>query len=101
MAGGPADLDGRLRRGDEILFIDGISVVGSTHRRVISLMGNAALAGEVSLGIRRRPNRSGREYGRVEATGSPATEQLMLWVLFVIIFGGDGGCGVIDVCWYC
>ena len=53
--GGPADLCGQLQRGDEIHHVDGISVVGATHRRVISLMGNAALAGEVTLGIHRDP----------------------------------------------
>ena len=60
--GGPADLDGRLQRGDEIHFVDGINVIGAAHRRVISLMGNAALAGEVALGIHRNPNKSGRKY---------------------------------------
>lgn len=53
--GGPADLSGQLQRGDEIHHVDGISVVGATHRRVISLMGNASLAGEVTLGIHRDP----------------------------------------------
>ena len=53
--GGPADVSGQLQRGDEIHYVDGISVIGSTHRRVISLMGNAALTGEVTLGIHRDP----------------------------------------------
>ena len=57
--GGPADLSGQLQRGDEIYYVDGISVIGSTHRRVISLMGNAALGGEVTLGIHRDPAKSG------------------------------------------
>lgn len=56
--GGAADLNGDLRRGDEIHYVDRINVIGSTHRRVISLMGNAALAGEVTLGIHRNPARS-------------------------------------------
>ena len=56
--GGDADLNGDLRRGDEIHYVDGMNVIGSTHRRVISLMGNAALAGEVTLGIHRNPARS-------------------------------------------
>ena len=59
--GGPADLDGHLQRGDEIHNVDGINVIGATHRRVISLMGNAALSGEVTLGIHRNPARSGRK----------------------------------------
>ena len=53
--GGPADLSGQLQRGDEIHHVDGISVIGATHRRVISLMGNAALTGHVTLGIHRDP----------------------------------------------
>lgn len=59
--GGPADLDGHLQRGDEIHNVDGINVIGATHRRVITLMGNAALAKEVKLGIYRNPNKSGRK----------------------------------------
>ena len=57
--GGPADLSGQLQRGDEIHRVDGINVVGATHRRVISLMGNAAQTGEVALGIRRDPAKTG------------------------------------------
>ena len=51
--GGAADKDGRLRKGDEILTIDGISIQGASHRRVISLMSNAAQSGHVLLGLRR------------------------------------------------
>ena len=54
-------MDHRLLRGDEIHYVDGINVVGATHRRVISLMGNAALAGQVALGIFRNPARPGRK----------------------------------------
>lgn len=52
-------MNGDLQRGDEIHYVDGINVIGSSHRRVISLMGNAALAGEVTLGIHRNPAKSG------------------------------------------
>ncbi|XP_029212793.2 membrane-associated guanylate kinase, WW and PDZ domain-containing protein 1-like [Acropora millepora] len=58
--GGPADLSGQLQRGDEIHKVDGINVVGATHRRVISLMGNAGVTGEVVLGIHRDPAKTGR-----------------------------------------
>lgn len=48
-------MSGQLQRGDEIHHVDGISVIGATHRRVISLMGNAALTGRVTLRIHRDP----------------------------------------------
>ena len=54
MAGGAADLDGKLQVGDEITHINGHSVVNASHRDVISLMGGAAAQGEVVLGIRRK-----------------------------------------------
>ncbi|KAG7496081.1 membrane-associated guanylate kinase, WW and PDZ domain-containing 2 isoform X4 [Solea senegalensis] len=50
----PADLDGRLRPGDELLFVDGIPVMGKPHRYVIDLMHGAARHGQVNLVIRRR-----------------------------------------------
>nr|KAG5711461.1 hypothetical protein BaRGS_025888 [Batillaria attramentaria] len=52
--GGSADLDSRLRKGDEIIHVDGQSVMNSSHHRVVQLMTNAALNGRVTLGIRRR-----------------------------------------------
>ena len=51
MAGGAADLDGRLQIGDEISHINGNSVVNASHREVIGLMGYAAAQGDVVLGI--------------------------------------------------
>lgn len=51
--GGAADLDGRLQSGDQILYIDGQSVTGASHEKVVSLMSNAGHIGRVSLGIRR------------------------------------------------
>lgn len=54
VAGGAADLDGRLQIGDEITYINGYSVVNASHRDVIALMGEAAHHGEVVLGIRRK-----------------------------------------------
>ena len=54
MAGGAADLDGRLQIGDEISHINGNSVVNASHREVIGLMGDAAAQGDVVLGIRRK-----------------------------------------------
>ncbi|XP_077566065.1 membrane-associated guanylate kinase, WW and PDZ domain-containing protein 2a isoform X6 [Stigmatopora nigra] len=50
----PADLDGRLRPGDELLLVDGIPVVGRPHRYVIDLMHAAARTGQVDMVVRRR-----------------------------------------------
>ncbi len=52
--GGPADLNGDVQQGDEIHYVDGINVTGFTRDRVVSLMRNAALAGEVTLGMHRK-----------------------------------------------
>ncbi|KAK6634563.1 hypothetical protein RUM43_011964 [Polyplax serrata] len=52
--GGAADLDGRLYTGDEILSVDGQSVVNTSHHHVVQLMGKAAINGAVTIGIRRR-----------------------------------------------
>ena len=54
VAGGAADLDGRLQIGDEITHINGRSVLDASHRDVISLMGTASAQGEVVLSIRRK-----------------------------------------------
>uniref|UniRef100_A0A3Q3AFZ1 Membrane-associated guanylate kinase, WW and PDZ domain-containing protein 1 n=1 Tax=Kryptolebias marmoratus TaxID=37003 RepID=A0A3Q3AFZ1_KRYMA len=55
----PADVDGRLRPGDELLFVDRIPVVGKPHRYVIDLMHAAARNGQVNLVIRRRAQAGG------------------------------------------
>uniref|UniRef100_A0A3Q3M6N4 Membrane associated guanylate kinase, WW and PDZ domain containing 2a n=1 Tax=Mastacembelus armatus TaxID=205130 RepID=A0A3Q3M6N4_9TELE len=71
----PADLDGRLRPGDELLFVDGIPVVGKPHRYVIDLMHSAARTGQVNLVIRRRVPAAGEscpENGR--SPGSVSTQ---------------------------
>ncbi|XP_068442116.1 membrane-associated guanylate kinase, WW and PDZ domain-containing protein 2a isoform X3 [Clinocottus analis] len=71
----PADLDGRLRPGDELLFVDGIPVVGKPHRYVIDLMHGAARNGQVNLVIRRRVQGAGDscpENGR--SPGSVSTQ---------------------------
>ncbi|XP_038667449.1 membrane-associated guanylate kinase, WW and PDZ domain-containing protein 2a isoform X13 [Scyliorhinus canicula] len=54
IAMGAADRDGRLRPGDELVYVDGILVTGKTHRYVIDLMHNAARNGHVSLTVRRK-----------------------------------------------
>ncbi|XP_076344342.1 membrane-associated guanylate kinase, WW and PDZ domain-containing protein 1-like isoform X2 [Tachypleus tridentatus] len=52
--GGAADLDGRMRSGDEIIFVNNQVVINTSHHHVVQLMGNAAVNGRVTLGIRRR-----------------------------------------------
>ncbi|XP_077120802.1 membrane-associated guanylate kinase, WW and PDZ domain-containing protein 2 isoform X5 [Ranitomeya variabilis] len=54
IAMGSADRDGRLRPGDELVYVDGIPVAGKTHRYVIDLMHNAARNGQVNLTVRRK-----------------------------------------------
>ena len=54
VAGGAADLDGRLLVGDEITHINGTPVMDAAHRDVITLMGEAAAQGEVVLRIQRK-----------------------------------------------
>ncbi|OQV21245.1 Membrane-associated guanylate kinase, WW and PDZ domain-containing protein 2 [Hypsibius exemplaris] len=54
--GGAAERDGRLEVGDEILNIDGMSVIGSEHRQVIQMMQRSSSNGNVVLGVRRKIN---------------------------------------------
>ena len=54
MPGGAADLDGRLFSGDEIVAVDGQSVMGASHHVVVGMMGHAAQRGQVALTVRRR-----------------------------------------------
>ncbi|XP_059843224.1 membrane-associated guanylate kinase, WW and PDZ domain-containing protein 2a isoform X12 [Hypanus sabinus] len=71
---GAADRDGRLRPGDELVYVDGILVTGKSHRYVIDLMHNAARSGHVSLTVRRKVLSIGgpcSENGR--STGSVST----------------------------
>uniref|UniRef100_A0A8C7NTR7 Membrane-associated guanylate kinase, WW and PDZ domain-containing protein 2 n=1 Tax=Oncorhynchus mykiss TaxID=8022 RepID=A0A8C7NTR7_ONCMY len=50
----PAERDGRLRPGDELISVDKMVVAGKPHRYVIDLMHTAARNGQVSLAVRRR-----------------------------------------------
>jgi C-terminal processing protease CtpA/Prc len=52
--GGAAEVDGRLRSGDEIVSVDNQPVINSSHHQVVQLMGKAAANGKVTLGIRRK-----------------------------------------------
>lgn len=50
---GAAALDGRLFTNDQLVAVDGISVIGASHHSVVQLMARAASAGRVRLTIRR------------------------------------------------
>ncbi|KAH8299646.1 hypothetical protein KR044_004205 [Drosophila immigrans] len=52
--GGAADNDQRIATGDEILSIDGINVLNSSHHKVVSLVGESAVRGQVTMILRRR-----------------------------------------------
>lgn len=54
VTGGAADTDGRIRSGDEIVSVDGFSVLKASHRQVVRLMNAAAARGQVTLVVRRR-----------------------------------------------
>ena len=53
IAGGAADVDGRLTVGDEITHINGRSVVNASYRDAIGLMRMAAVQGVIVLRVRR------------------------------------------------
>jgi len=61
--GGAADLDGRLFSGDEIVAVDGQSVVGASHHVVVGMMGHAGHRGQVALTVRRRQPQEGYREG--------------------------------------
>merc|ERR1719384_1515411 len=61
--GGAADLDGRLFSGDEIVAVDGQSVMGASHHFVVGMMGHAAQRGQVALTVRRRQPQEGYREG--------------------------------------
>ncbi|XP_054711922.1 membrane-associated guanylate kinase, WW and PDZ domain-containing protein 1-like [Uloborus diversus] len=56
--GGSADLEGTLCKGDEIVSVDERCVLGTSHRHVVQLMGQAALKGKVVLYVRRRTEKA-------------------------------------------
>merc|ERR1719208_206097 len=61
--GGAADNDGRLFSGDEIVAVDGQSVMGASHHVVVGMMGHAAQRGQVALTVRRRQPQEGYREG--------------------------------------
>ncbi|TMS38319.1 hypothetical protein L596_005073 [Steinernema carpocapsae] len=53
IAGGSAEVDGRMLEGDELTEIDGVNVDGSTHEHAVSLIKKAATVGRVKIILRR------------------------------------------------
>merc|ERR1711899_244416 len=68
--GGAADLDGRLFSGDEIIAVDTVSVLNSSHHQVVGLMGKAAQNGRVTLTVQRRIYQP-QDYGQSRPTEYP------------------------------
>lgn len=68
VAGGAADLDGRLQVGDEITHINGQPVIDATHHEVIGLMSQAGTMGSVSLRIQRKMPQTGTHIPSIHLT---------------------------------
>lgn len=50
---GAASVDGRLHTNDQLIAVDGVSVIGASHHSVVQLMARAASAHRVRLTVRR------------------------------------------------
>jgi C-terminal processing protease CtpA/Prc len=76
----PAYIDGRLRKGDEIIKIDGHSTIRASHERVVQLMQQAKDNQRVSLIVRRYlyPNNNNtqlsNQYNQTEIDSYPASD---------------------------
>ncbi|KAG7471329.1 hypothetical protein MATL_G00123420 [Megalops atlanticus] len=86
LAGGPADLSGELRRGDQILSVNGIDLRGATHEQAAAALKGAGQTvtiiaqyrpEELALCCRRLDSPSTSEYGRFEAKIHDLREQMM------------------------
>ncbi|XP_035242206.1 disks large homolog 2-like isoform X2 [Anguilla anguilla] len=86
LAGGPADLSGELRRGDQILSVNGIDLRGATHEQAASALKGAGQTvtiiaqyrpEELALCCHRRDAPSAPEYSRFEAKIHDLREQMM------------------------
>ncbi|KAJ7996804.1 hypothetical protein DPEC_G00222330 [Dallia pectoralis] len=71
LAGGPADLSGELRRGDQILSVNGIDLRGATHEQAAAALKGAGQT--VTIIAQYRPE----EYSRFEAKIHDLREQMM------------------------
>ncbi|XP_060765105.1 disks large homolog 2 isoform X6 [Neoarius graeffei] len=86
LAGGPADLSGELRRGDQILSVNGIDLRGATHEQAAAALKGAGQTvaivaqyrpEELALCSPRRAAPPASEYGRFEAKIHDLREQMM------------------------
>ncbi|XP_051765178.1 disks large homolog 2 isoform X12 [Ctenopharyngodon idella] len=86
LAGGPADLSGELRRGDQILSVNGIDLRGATHEQAAAALKGAGQTvtiiaqyrpEELALCSPRRAQPPTAEYGRFEAKIHDLREQMM------------------------
>ena len=50
--GGPAHKDGHLRVGQEIISVDGRTVMGAWHKEIVDLVTCAGQKGEITIGVR-------------------------------------------------
>ncbi|KAG7326528.1 hypothetical protein KOW79_009929 [Hemibagrus wyckioides] len=85
IAQGAAEKDGRLRAGDELMAIDGITVRGKSHKQVLDLMTNAARNGQVLLTVRRKviyrdisDDEGAQNLAPVLMNGSPKTPRIQV-----------------------
>ncbi|KAJ4929767.1 hypothetical protein JOQ06_018788 [Pogonophryne albipinna] len=86
LAGGPADLSGELRRGDQILSVNGIDLRGATHEQAAAALKGAGQVvtifaqyrpEDLALCSPRRARSPVPEYGRFEAKIHDLREQMM------------------------
>ncbi|XP_039679038.1 disks large homolog 4-like isoform X1 [Perca fluviatilis] len=71
LAGGPADLSGELRKGDQILSVNGVDLRYATHEQAAAALKNAGQM--VTIVAQYRPE----EYSRFEAKIHDLREQMM------------------------
>ncbi|XP_048853852.1 disks large homolog 4 isoform X2 [Brienomyrus brachyistius] len=71
LAGGPADLSGELRKGDQILSVNGVDLRTATHEQAAAALKNAGQT--VTIIAQYRPE----EYSRFEAKIHDLREQLL------------------------
>ncbi|XP_008323597.1 disks large homolog 4 isoform X2 [Cynoglossus semilaevis] len=71
LAGGPADLSGELRKGDQILSVNGVDLRYATHEQAAAALKNAGQ--NVTIIAQYRPE----EYSRFEAKIHDLREQMM------------------------